>query len=259
MILNNMFENKKDDLVSVAISISLHAVVIIFLIKAAVTVDVPKPAILAIETVPGMTPLGSGSGAFGEGRLITDKPLNRSPLSGGMRVSEPESVVKVPEKVPVKKEAPKPQVQTPPTLAQLQQQYKAFGIGVDARQGRESLDELSEGGIGDGNPAGVSGGMSNISGPLGSRGYRSVDFSYNSRLEEETSLVLVIVVNPRGEVISRRLQRTSGYLALDQHVLSKVGEIRFDPLPPGVEQVDMQGEIRFRFDYEGKAYTGGQP
>jgi TonB family protein len=131
----------------------------------------------------------------------------------------------------------------------MEKERAALPIGLDPHAARGG-EEPSEGGLGDNRQAGTAEGSPNISGPIGSRGYRYVDWGFPSSLPEESTLVITIVVGPNGLVKSAQLTRASGYPEIDQNAIAKAKSMVFDPLPSNVDQVDVQGSLTFNFQYK---------
>jgi TonB family protein len=203
--------------------------------------------ILAVETIAGQVPLGSGSGASGEGKVITDTPAN--PFPGA---AEPSALRSAVPPVPVKKavgQKTKVKVMQAPSQAELERERAAMPIGLNPRAVRHG-EEPSEGGLGDNRKAGTADGSPSITGAIGSRGYQYVDWGFPSSLPEESTLVITIVVAPSGLVKSAQLTRASGYPEIDQNAISKAKSMVFDPLPSNSDQVDMQGALTFNFQYK---------
>jgi TonB family protein len=103
--------------------------------------------------------------------------------------------------------------------------------------------------MGEGREAGAPGGQPEVSGPIGGRGFRAVDWGFPRQLPEESTLKIVIVVAPNGTVNSARLLQTSGYADIDQVAITRAKSMIFDPLPAGASQVDMEGTLTFNFQY----------
>jgi TonB family protein len=229
-------------------SLLLHALLVLALVKyrgPALSAP-PKVAILTVETVSGVTPKGEGAGASGEKREITNAPPNPQPVPGSFKL-QPHELPKKPLQKQLSKKQPK--VRQAPSLAQLAKDHALMPIGLNPRDARQG-DELSEGGMGDGKAAGSAGGQPEISGPIGGRGYRAIDWGFPKQLPEETTLKLVIVVAPNGLVKNAKLLQSSGYAEIDQNAVTRAKSITFDSLPAGVEQVDTEGTLTFNFQFQ---------
>lgn len=241
--------NRKDSLFLLA-SVALHALLLWGLanVRGSAPLAPPKVAILTVDTVAGVTPKGEGAGAPGEQRQITNTPPNPQPVPGSFKL-DPRDLPK--RNLALKKKAVKQKVKVrqAPSLADLAREHAAMPIGVNPREGRDG-DELSEGGMGEGRSAGAPGGQPEISGPIGGRGYRPMDWGFPRQLPEESALKLVIVVAPNGLVKSARLLQASGYSDIDQNAVTRAKSMVFDALPAGVEQVDMEGVLTFSFQYQ---------
>jgi TonB family protein len=241
----------RNDTLFFPLSVMMHGV--FFLILAAsqtVHFGTPKVTILTVETVAGLTPLGSGSGAPGQAHRITDQQANLhpSPMSGALKMKSSD----LPEPAPVKKIKGKqaPKVSHAPSFAEVAKRELAGEpkIGQRVRSDREG--ELSEGGMGDSRKAGTATGDPNISGEIGGRGYHPVDWGFPRQLPEESLLVIDLVVGSNGLVKNAILKRASGHPEIDQLAISKARSMVFDPLPTGADQVDMQGELTFSFSFQ---------
>ena len=234
-------------------SLALHALVLLLLFKV---MSQPRPAasvIFTVETVSGLTPLGAGSGAPGEAPQVSNSPANPNPLANGLRLNAADAPqLPQPEKAKTK---PRPKearpVQLPPSSGELEKRYNGMKIGVDPKDLRQGL-ELSEGGLGNRRMAGAEGGIPGMEGPIAGRGHTVPDFSYGKALPEESEVIVWVTVNARGEVVGAGIKKTSGYIELDNHVLTKAREIRFDPLPSVADQADQTGSIPFRFEFNGR-------
>ena len=235
-------------------SAALHLAILLLLGRAAMQAPPKTTVIFTVETVAGIRPLGQGSGAPGDAARVSNTPANPNPLAGGLRLNV--------DDLPPKLKAPKPAnpkaspkdlkaAQLPPSRGELEQRYQQLKIGVDPKDLRSS-PELSEGGMGNARLAGAEGGLPGITGPIAGRGHTVPDFSYGKPLPEESEVVVWVNVNARGEVVSSGIKKTSGYPELDQHVLARAREIRFDPLPAGAAQDDQTGTIPFRFEFSGR-------
>jgi TonB family protein len=234
---------QKRDSPFIAVSVGLHAL----LLTLAFTIS-PKPrllksVILSVETIPGQIPLGSGSGAEGNSRQITNTPPNPAvgPVGKDKQPKLADATSAAGRKSNIK-------VNRAPSKEDLEKIRSKFPIGV--KPSRSGSDEPSEGGNGgDNRPAGTATGSPSISGPIGTRGYQYVDWGFPKDLPEESTLVLTIVVSPNGLVKSAQLTRNSGFPEIDQNAISKAKSMVFDPLPSNAEQVDMQGTLTFTFQY----------
>jgi TonB family protein len=79
-------------------------------------------------------------------------------------------------------------------------------------------------------------------------------------LPEESENAIVFTVNPLGEVVDARLERASGYVALDEHILSRARLIRFAALAPGLPQENQTVRLPVSFKFNGAVLSGaGQP
>lgn len=232
------------------VSVGLHLLILLAFWRALL---VPKPSatvIFSVETVPGIMPRGEGSGAEGTASKISDKPANANPLAGGLRLSATDAPLPQP---PVKAR-PKAvhQATQAPSLSDVSKQYETLKIGVQPRD-PGSADEPSEGGMGNAHQAGSESGTLGLEGAIAGRGFRTGDYSYGKPLPEESEVLVLITVSPKGEVLEAQIKKTSGYPELDQHSLAAAREFVFDPLPPEVPQENKTGTIPFRYDYNGKA------
>lgn len=231
----------------IAVSLCLHAILLLVLMKASHMAPPNQTVILAVETIAGQVPLGSGSGASGEGRVITNTPAN--PFPGAADPSPLRSAVPPVAKDKAAGTKTKLKVLQAPSRSDLDRERAAMPIGLNPRAVRHG-EEPSEGGLGDNRQAGTADGSPSISGPIGSRGYQYVDWGFPSSLPEESTLEITIVVAPNGLVKSALLKRASGYPEIDQNAISKAKSMVFDALPSNVDQVDMQGGLTFNFQYK---------
>ena len=184
---------------------------------------------------------------------ITDTPANANPLAAGLKlkmdeVASPKPVKLTPKMKPVKA--------SPPTASDISKAYEKLKLGIDPRQGRQS-DELSEGGMGNQIKAGTEDGIPGLSQAAGGRGYTPVDLSYPGNIPEESENAILFTVDPRGEVIDARLERTSGYVALDEHILSRARMIRFAALAPNSPQENQTVRLPVSFKFNGAVVSPG--
>ncbi len=231
-------------------SLALHLAVLAALWAALRASSTPPMMVFSVETVPGTVPKGEGSGARGSARTVTNQEAGANPLSGGLRLGPTDAPVAGGKEAADRRASPK-RVQAP-SLSQLDKLYAGMKIGVQPQQPGSS-DEPSEGGMGDSHVSGTETGGLSPAGAIAGRGYRIGDYSYGKPLPEESEVVVLVTVDPKGEVLDASIRKTSGYPELDQHALSKARDIVFDPLPPGVQQVDETGTVTFRFEYSGAA------
>lgn len=251
--MNGAIQHPRDRWIARGVSVSLHVLLFAFFGKALLLAPPSAMVIFSVETVSGITPLGSGSGAAGQSGQISDKPANPNPLAGGLRLSASDPPLPVAAKPAVKPAASASKaVSVPPTKAELEKRYEGLPIGVPIRSGRAAGEELSEGGMGNARQAGAPGGSVGLEGAIAGRGYRPVDVSYAKALPEESEVVLLITVSPLGEVVEARVVKTSGFPELDQHALAKAREFRFDALPSNVPQATVSGNMTFEFEYSGR-------
>lgn len=234
-------------------SLLLHAVLLWALALASGPAQRPATVIFTVETVSGITPLGEGSGAEGASDQVSKLPANANPLAGGLDLKVHDKPLPQSPDKPAPKVPPKPSAAAAPSLEELSRRYEGMDLGLKPRGRGEAGAELSEGGMGNARQAGVPGGQLGIQGPIAGRGYRAGDYSFDRPLPEESEVVLLVTVGPKGEVLKVSIHRTSGYPELDQHALAKAREIAFDPLPPGVPQEEAAGTVTFRFEYSGRA------
>jgi TonB family protein len=235
-------------------SLILHAILLVFLSFSFISHQPGKQVLLTVETIPGYTPQGQGSGAAGNTPQVNDTPANANPLAAGLKLKMDEASAPVKQtKVKVRASAIKP-----PSAADLSKAYEKLKLGIDPRQGRQS-DELSEGGMGNQIKAGTEDGIPGLSAAAGGRGYTPVDLSYPGSIPEESENAILFTVDPQGQVVDARLERTSGYAALDEHILGRARMIRFAPLPASVPQ-DMQTvRLPVSFKFNGSVLSGGAP
>lgn len=240
-----------DDRRALAVSLALHGALLLALLQGAWGPSPKSMVIFSVETVAGMTPLGEGSGAPGASQQINNAPANSSPLAAGLRLGASDAPVTAPQ--PSAKVAPKsvPRAQAP-SASDIKKSWESLPLGMDPK-GQRGAQELSEGGMGNAREAGAAGGIPGMSGPIAGRGHTVPDFSYPKPLPEESEVIILVTVDPAGEVVSASVDRTSGYPELDQHCLAKAREIRFDPLPSGAPQLSVAGHIPFKFEFSGRA------
>jgi TonB family protein len=241
----------RTDSVFITISVLLHMLMFSLLpLGRSALSGTPKLTILAVETIPGGTPLGLGSGAPGQAHRITDKPANLkpNPLSGALKLKT--SDLPAPLQPVKKKGGQAPQVSHAPSYAEVAGRDRAAmpKIGVNARGEREG--DLSEGGLGDGRKAGTATGDPTITGEIGSWGYRPVDWGFPAQLPEEGKLVITLVVGANGLVRSAILKTASGHPEIDEIAISKARSMVFDPPPSNGDQEDRRGEITFNFSFQ---------
>jgi TonB family protein len=246
-------ERPADRWVARLVSAGLHLAVLALFGSAMLVPRPPATVIFSVETVPGVMPRGEGSGAEGTASAISNKPANRNPLAGGLRLSVADAPLPEPQAKPKSRPAkPSRQAAQAPSLSEVSKRYETLKIGVQPRS-PGSADELSEGGMGNAHQAGTEDGALGLDGAIAGRGYRTGDYSYGKPLPEESEVQVLVTVGPKGEVLEAQIKKTSGYPELDQHALSKAREIVFDALPTDVPQENKTGTVSFRFEYTGKA------
>jgi len=172
-------------------------------------------------------------------------------LAGGLNLKVSDAPVPAQPKEAIKAAAQTKPVASVPSLQDVQKQHESLPIGLKPRHS-EGAEEPSEGGMGNGMKAGVEGGL-DMQGAIAGRKYYPGDYSYGKPLPGESEVVILVVVNPKGEVVLASVKRTSGYPDLDMHALSKARDIKFEALPPGVAQENAAGTVPFRFEYTGRA------
>ncbi len=244
---------QRDDRIARIISLCLHALLLAFLVAAPlVNTGAGHQVLLVIETIPGNTPLGSGTGVAGSVPHISDVPANQNPLSTGikLKMDEVASAKEKAHRIP-----PRPSAQRPLTANDLSKTYEKLKLGIDPHRGRQS-DELSEGGMGNQMPAGTEDGIPGLKAAAGGRGYTPVDLSYPGNLPEETENAILFTVDPSGQVVEARLERTSGYLNLNEHILSRARMIRFAPLAPSAVQENQTVRLSVSFKFSGAVVSG---
>jgi TonB family protein len=202
--------------------------------------------LLTVETVPGLTPRGEGTGVEGTRPSLNDNPANANPLLTGVKLKMDETVS------PLKTSRAKARAaKLPLTAKDISEKYKSLPIGINTRDGREGQD-LSEGGMGNARKAGSPDGLVEVGGAIGGRKYAAPVLDYPGNLPEESELQITVLVTPQGDVIEARVTRSSGYPELNQFYLAKAREFRFESLPPAQTQENVSGTLYFRFQY-GKA------
>ncbi|MGH7442913.1 MAG: energy transducer TonB family protein [bacterium] len=238
-----------DRWVSRGVSFGLH---LILLALCWVSLRGPKATamvVFSVETVPGVMTQGEGSGAAGSVSKISNQPSSANPLAAGLSLGATDAPVPQDVKVKSKRRSSPRRVQAP-SLSEVAKLYSGLKIGVQPQQPGAS-DALSEGGMGDAHQAGTENGGLEPSGAIAGRGYRIGDYSYGKPLPEESEVVVLLTVDPKGEVLDARVKKTSGYPELDQHALAKARDIVFDPLSSDVPQDNKTGTVTFRFEYSG--------
>lgn len=237
-----------DRWISRGVSLALHLALLLACWAALRAPKQPAMIIFSVETVPGIMPKGEGSGAQGTASQISNQPAAVNPLAGGLRMSATDAPL--PDAV---RKAPKIHhaVQAP-SLSDVAKLYDSLKIGVQPRE-PGATDAPSEGGMGNAHQAGTENGPLGLAGAIAGRGYRIGDYSYDKPLPEESEVLVLVTVDPKGEVLQARISKTSGYPELDQHALAKSRDIVFDPLPPEAPQEDKTGTVSFRFEFNGKA------
>ncbi|MES2201084.1 MAG: TonB family protein [candidate division FCPU426 bacterium] len=242
----------RDDRIASGVSLAIHSLLLLLLIGLPVFGRKEgRQVLLVVETIPGYTPLGSGTGVAGDTRKISDTPANSNPLSAGIKLAMNEVAAAEDNS----KAKPKVKTLKPPAASDLSKTYEKMKLGIDPRQGRRS-EELSEGGMGNQIKAGTEDGIPGLSAAAGGRGYTPIDLSYPGGLPEESECTIIFTVNPRGEVVEVRLERTSGYLGLDEHILSRARQIAFAQLPSSVPQENQTVRLHVSFKYSGAAVSG---
>ncbi|HTB21959.1 MAG TPA: energy transducer TonB [bacterium] len=252
--MNSAFERPSDRWVSRGVSLCLHALLFLACWAALRGPAQPSMVIFSVETVSGIMPRGEGSGASGSASQISNQESSDSnPLAGGLRLSSTDAPVPAaPHEADAAKAAAKPRTVQAPSLSDVDKLYQKLQIGVQPREPGAS-DQPSEGGMGNAHQAGTENGALGLSGAIAGRGYRIGDYSYGKPLPEESEVVVLLTVDPKGEVLQAEIKKTSGYPDLDQHALTASRDIVFDALPPDVPQENKTGTVTFSYDYSGRA------
>ena len=249
--MNAALGRPNDRWIARGVSLGLHLAVLAVFGSALLVPRPPATVIFSVETVPGEVPKGEGSGARGTADQISNQPANANPLAGGLRLSVTDAPIPNPTTRPKAAVKSRRSAQAP-SLSDVAKRYETLKIGVAPRD-PGAADELSEGGMGNAHQAGSADGALALGGAIAGRGYRIGDYSYGKPQPEESEVLVLVTVSPRGEVVSAQIQKTSGYPELDQHALASSREMVFDALPPGVPQENKTGTVPFSFDYNGKA------
>ena len=239
---------KKDAWIARGISLALHLALLALISVPVFQGEAKRTVLLTVETVAGITPLGEGSGVEGTHGAISDTPPNANPLLNGVKLKMDETAAPRPSKA---KSRPKPAVQAPQSVQDLQKKYEAMPLGIKPREGRDA-GELSEGGMGNARKAGSPDGLVGVTGAIGGRRFAAPDLAFPGNLPEEAELQINVTVAPQGEVVEARVEKSSGYPELNQFALSKAREFRFDPLAPSETQENKTGILYFKFQYGGK-------
>jgi TonB family protein len=242
----------RDERLAKGISLVGHLMLLLSLSVPIFNHEPGKQVLLTVETVSGYTPQGQGTGASGSVPQVNDSPANANPLAAGLKLKMDEvASPKVPKTAKLK-----PAKASPPSASDISKAYEKLKLGIDPRQGRQSED-LSEGGMGNQLKAGTEDGIPGLSAAAGGRGYSPVDLSYPGNIPEESENAILFTVDPKGTVIDARLERTSGYVALDEHILSRARMIRFAALPAAVPQENQTVRLPVSFKFNGAVVGPG--
>jgi TonB family protein len=245
----------KDERLAKGISLGLHLLLLFGVSVPIFNRDPGKQVLLTVETVAGYTPQGQGTGAAGSVPQVNDAPANANPLAAGLKLKMDEVASPKP---PPKTAKLRPVKASPPSASDISKAYEKLKLGINPRQGRQS-EELSEGGMGNQVKAGTEDGIPGLKAAAGGRGYTPVDLSYPGNIPEESENAILFTVDPRGEVIDARLERTSGYVALDEHILSRARMIRFAVLGPSVPQDNQTVRLPVSFKFNGEVVGPSTP
>lgn len=241
---------QRDEWIARAISLGLHALLLAFVTVPVFSPTAKRTVLLTVETVSGVTPLGEGTGVEGTRASVTDTPANSNPLLNGVKLKMDETAAP-PMKAAKPKGRPKPIVARPQSVQELQKKYESMPLGLKPREGREAQDP-SEGGMGNSRKAGSPDGLVGVSGAIGGRRFSQPDLTFPGNLPEEAELQITVAVNPQGDVIEARIEKSSGYPELNQFALGKAREFRFDPLPAVETQENKTGILYFKFQFTGQ-------
>ncbi len=253
-VMGQAGKGKRDARIARGVSLGIHSLLLVFILGVPILGSKQgRQVLLVVETIPGYSPLGSGTGVAGTAPHITDAPANQNPLSTGIKLKM-DQVASPPNQAKTARQ--KPVTQRPPTATDLSRSYEKMKLGIDPRQGRQS-DELSEGGMGNQIKAGTEDGIPGMREAAGGRGYTPIDLSYPGNLPEESENAILFTVDPRGDVVEARLERTSGYVALDEHILSRARMIRFAALPGSSPQENQTIRLPVSFKFSGAVVSGG--
>jgi TonB family protein len=251
--VNAAMEPSSDRWISRGVSLGLHLLLLLAFMLALRAPQKPAMVIFSVETVPGIMPQGEGSGAKGTAPQISNQEANQvNPLAGGLRLSSTDAPIPASKPRAQAKAKAVPHTVQAPSMSDVDKMYQSLKIGVQPVD-PGAADQPSEGGMGNAHQAGTPNGPLNLAGAIAGRGYSIGDYSYGKGLPEESEVVVLVTVDPKGEVRRAEIEKTSGYPDLDQHALSASRSIVFDPLPPDVPQEDNTGTATFSYDYNGNA------
>ena len=107
------------------------------------------------------------------------------------------------------------------------------------------LASLNEGGVGEGNRAGE------ISDAVEAKPLQSLEPEYpelSRRKKEEGLCIVFVVISDKGEVLDAKIEKSSGFIRLDQSALEQVKRTQFLPAKQKNENVLSKKKIIFNFE-----------
>ena len=232
----------RTDITSFAISLSLHAVILLILSYAIVQ---KQPMRVALITDVTLIEAKQDTGLTGEEQKTIGVEKKQEKIATVIKK-------KVVKKTPVKKNDT---ADVKSLLKKIEEQKAKLDMGITRDNLRQSADDsepannasTDDAGTENSEEKAVAGSSPAITGDIAARRYKKVDWRFPEKLPEETELMIEITVMPSGIIKNVKLTRTSGYPELDRAAFSQVRKMQFDSLPAGAPEEEQLGVLLFKF------------
>jgi|ERR1035437_4013158 TonB family protein len=232
----------RTDIASFAISLTIHAMILLLLSYLIVQ---KQPLRVALITDVTLIEAKQNTGQTGEELKTIGIEKKQEKIATVMKKKEV-------KKTPVKKNDT---ADVKSLLKKIEEQKAKLDMGITRENLRDTTDESEPANNASSDDAGtenseekaVAGSAPAISGDIAARKYKKVDWRFPEKLPEETELMIEITVLPSGIIKNVKLARTSGYPELDRAAFSQVRKMQFDPLPAGASEEEQLGVLLFKF------------
>ncbi len=232
----------RTDIASFAISLFLHAAILLLLSYLIVQ---KEPMRVALITDVTLLEARQDTGQTGEEKKTIGVEKKQEKIATVIKK-------KVVKQTPLKKNDTS---DVKSLLKKIEEQKAKLDMGISRENLRETSDESEPANNASSEDAGtenteekaVAGGAPAITGDIAARKYKKVDWRFPEKLPEETELMIEITVLPSGIIKNVKLVRTSGYPELDRAAFSQVRKMQFDSLPAGAPEEEQLGVLLFKF------------
>ena len=232
----------RTDIASFAISLTIHAVILLLLSYLIVQ---KQPMRVALITDVTLIEAKQNTGQTGEELKTIGVEKKQEKIATVMKKKEvKKTVVKKKDTSDVKS-----------LLKKIEEQKAKLDMGITRENLRDTTDESEPANNASSDDTGtenseekaVAGSAPAITGDIAARKYKNIDWRFPEKLPEETELMIEITVLPSGIIKNVKLARTSGYPELDRAAFSQVRKMQFDPLPAGAPEEEQLGVLLFKF------------